>query len=127
MSNENYPYFFTQRVGDLTYHSGYTWKAEAVDDLGGKVKELTAASTADANLWVYMAKDPYFYGIVGAAYIGTMCKGWEPYGITASISEKRSNVISTAEVVTHEMGHNMGKSCKILYLNLQIFLITHSV
>ena len=115
----------------MTYHSGYTWNAESgdgQDDLGGKIKELTAASTVDANLWVYMAKDPNFYGVVGVAWLGTMCKGWaKPNGYTASITEKRSNALTTAEVVTHEMGHNMGKSCKILHLNLQIFLITHFV
>ena len=40
---------------------------------------------------------------------GTACKGWaKANGYTASINEKRGSVLSTAEVVTHEMGHNLG-------------------
>ena len=113
----------------MTYHSGYTWNAESSDgqdDLDGAVKQLTAASTANANLWIYMAKDPNFFGVIGVAWVGTMCKGWaKPNGYTASINEKRSNALTSAEVVTHEMGHNMGMSCKVSCLNLKISLFLH--
>lgn len=97
-----------ERVGDLTYHAGQTWRAESSSgSLSGPVKDLTAASTSGANLHVYMAKDQQYFGVVGVAWLGTLCVGpWKPY--QASINEKRSSILSTAEVVTHEIGHNVG-------------------
>lgn len=97
-----------ERVDDLTHHAGQTWKAESSSgSLSGPIKQITAASNSDANLFVYMAKDEAFYGVVGLAWVGTLCRSFWP-GYQASINEKRSSVLTSAEVVTHEMGHNMG-------------------
>ena len=88
-----------QRDGDYTYHSGNTWKAEPDSgSLDGPIKSITAASTSNAHLFVYMCKDPAFYGVVGLAWVGTLCgpdswKGWK-----ASINEKRESAVSSAEV-----------------------------
>ena len=48
--------------------------------------------------------------VVGKAWVGTLCgpdtwKGWK-----VSISEKQESILATAEIVAHEMGHNMGMS-----------------
>ena len=83
-----------QRVGDLTYHSGHTWKAEK-SYLEGSIKSLTGASTSNAHIHVYLCADSEFYGTVGYAYVGTLCK-WKTY--QCSINEKRSNTLTTAEV-----------------------------
>ena len=91
----------------MTHHAGQSWKAESdSNSLQGPIKDITAADTTDADLWVYLAKDEQMFGVVGLGWVGTLCKTtWSGY--QASISEKRSSVLSTAEVVTHEMGHNM--------------------
>ena len=81
-----------QRVGDFTYHSGQTWKAEqSINHVNG----LTSSSSANANLWVYMCKDPNYSGVVGIAYVGTLCQSKR---YQCSINERRSNVVTTAEV-----------------------------
>ena len=61
----------------------------------GPVKELTEASTSDAHLHVYMCKDQAMSGVVGIAWVGTLCK-WKGY--QASVNEKRYDVVGTAEV-----------------------------
>ena len=45
-----------------------------------------------------MCKDPAFYGVIGLAWVGTLCgpNSWKGY--KASINEKRQNAVSTAEV-----------------------------
>ena len=44
-----------------------------------------------------MCKDQAFYGVVGLAWVGTMCKtSWKGYN--AGVNEKRGNVLSTSEV-----------------------------
>lgn len=92
----------------MTHHVGQTWKAEPdSNSLQGPIKTLTANSNVDADLWVYMAKDPAFYGVIGLAWVGTLCRTWWP-GYQASINEKRGSVLNTAQLVTHEMGHNLG-------------------
>ena len=88
-----------QRDGDYTYHSGNTWKAEPDSgSLDGPIKSITAASTSNAHLFVYMCKDPAFYGTIGLAWVGTLCgpNSWKGY--KASINEKRASAVSTAEV-----------------------------
>ena len=50
-----------------------------------------------ADLGVFMCKDPEFYGVVGLAWVGTMCKTtWSGYN--AGVNEKRENVLATSEV-----------------------------
>jgi len=100
-----------QRDGDYTYHSGNTWKAEPdFGSLDGPIKSITSGSSSNAHLFVYLCKDPAFYGTIGLAWVGTLCgpNSWKGY--KASINEKRASAVSTAEVVAHEMGHNMGMS-----------------
>jgi len=95
-----------ETTGDYTYHQGQSWKAEPdSNSLQGPIKDLTSASTANANLWVYLCKDTEFYGVVGLAYVGSLCYS---KSYSCGVNEKRGNLVSTAEVVIHEMGHNMG-------------------
>ena len=44
-----------------------------------------------------MCKDPAFYGTVGLAWVGTMCKTYYS-GYNAGVNEKRENVLATSEV-----------------------------
>ena len=96
-----------ERVGDLTHHVGHDWIADSdKGDLAGPIKEITLASDSDAHLFVYLCKDET-YGTTGYAWVGTLCRTYWP-GFQTSISEKRSSVLTTAELVTHEVGHNLG-------------------
>ena len=98
-----------ERDGGYTYHQGQNWKAEPESgSLDGPIKDITYASSSNAHLFVYLCKDPAFYGVIGLAWVGTLCgpNSWKGY--KASINEKRGNAVSTAKVVAHEMGHNMG-------------------
>ena len=44
-----------------------------------------------------MCKDSAFYGTVGLAWVGTMCKTYYS-GYNAGVNEKRENVLATSEV-----------------------------
>ena len=98
-----------ERDGDYTYHEGQTWRAESSSgSLSGPVKDITAASSSNAHLFVYLCKDPQMWGTIGIAWVGTLCgpNSWKGY--KASVNEKRSSAVKTAEVIAHEMGHNLG-------------------
>ena len=51
-----------------------------------------------------MCKDEAFYGVVGRAWVGTLC-GYDPlihsYGYNAGVNEKRQNVLATSEVIDY--------------------------
>merc|ERR1711971_1511869 len=93
-------------IGGYTYHSDQSWTADG-DILGGSVKDIAAADNSGADVQVFMCKDSSFYGTVGIAWVGTMCKTYYS-GYNANLNEKRQNVLSSSSVVAHEMGHNMG-------------------
>ena len=98
-----------ERDGDYTHHAGQTWKAEPDSgSLDGPIKDITYASSSNAHLFVYLCKDPQSWGVIGLAWVGTLCgpNSWKGY--KASINEKRNSAVKTAEVVAHEMGHNLG-------------------
>ena len=73
--------------------------------MGSTIRSITSSNPVSADLYVYLCKDQQFFGTIGIAYLGTMCLSKQ---YATSINEKRDNVINTAEVVVHEMGHNMG-------------------
>ena len=86
-----------QRDGDYTYHAGNEWKADG-DILRASVKDITTSSSSNAHLFVYMCKDPQFFGTIGIAWVGTLCRPNNWKGYKASINEKRESAISSAEV-----------------------------
>ena len=69
---------------------------------------MTSASTANANLWVYLCKDTEFYGVVGLAYVGSLCYS---KSYSCGVNEKRGNLVSTAEV-------SINATKKFLFRNL---------
>ena len=78
---------------------GHSWRADSESGpLDGPIKIITKESTEDANLWVYLCKDPEFYGTIGLAWVGTLCSDLWLKGYRAGINEKRENVLVTAEV-----------------------------
>ena len=88
-----------------SHHASQKWRAEPLTgSLSGPIKDITESLTDNAKLWVYMAKDKKLHGTLGLAWIGTFCKT-NSKGYQASINEKRDNVLTTAEIVTHEIGH----------------------
>ena len=90
-----------ERDGGYTHHAGYSWKAESDSgSLDGSILDITASSTSDAHLFVYMCKDPEFYGVVGLAWVGTLCGPSSWKGYKASINEKRESAVASAEVST---------------------------
>merc|ERR1711971_959239 len=94
-------------IGGYEYHADQSWKADSDSgNLQGPIKTIAAADTTGADLQGFLCKDTSFYGVIGLAWVGTMCKGWAGYN--AGVNEKRQNVLATSEVVAHEMGHNMG-------------------
>ena len=90
-----------QKTGDNTYHSGYSWKADPDANSFDQIRPITEASTADANLWVYMGNDQ-LYGYVGLAYVGVLCYS-KTY--SCSINEKMENVVATTEVIIINMNY----------------------
>ena len=76
--------------------------------MDGPIFQITASSSSNANLFVYLCKDPNFFGVIGLAWVGSLCVGDNLKGYRTSINEKRENAVATAEVVAHEMGHNLG-------------------
>merc|ERR1711935_282220 len=97
-----------EAIDGYSYESGQSWTAESSSgSLRGPIKAITAASNSNADLHVFLCKDPELYGVIGLAWVGTMCKtSWAGYN--AGVNEKRESVLATSEVVAHEMGHNMG-------------------
>ena len=83
-----------QKPEGNTYHSGYTWKADPDANSFAEVRPIVAASNADADLWVMMAKDQYS-GYIGLAYVGVLCASKQ---YSCSINEKLYNVVASAEV-----------------------------
>merc|ERR1719328_327135 len=79
-----------QRDGDYTHHAGQTWKAESdSNSLQGPIRDITAAHPSDANLFVYMCKDPEMWGTVGLGWVGTICGPSSWKGIKANVNERR--------------------------------------
>ena len=58
----NYTYNFIQAIGGYSYEAGESWRAEG-GDLSGAIKNITAASNSNADLHVFLCKDPEFYGM----------------------------------------------------------------
>ena len=87
-----------QAIDSYTYQAGQSWTAESAGgSLSGPIKDIAAADMSGADLGVFMCKDPEFYGVVGLAWVGTMCKTtWSGYN--AGVNEKRENVLATSEV-----------------------------
>ena len=86
-------------TGQYEWHEGNTWRADSTSgSLSGPIKDITTASTAEANLWVYFCKDQTEIGTVGLAWVGSLCNSkWKPY--QAGITEKQDTVLNTAKVI----------------------------
>ena len=86
-----------QVLGAYTYHPGQTWRAEPdAGSLDGPIKAIAAADNTGADLNVFLCKDSQLFGVVGLAWVGTMCQGWPGYN--AGVNEKRTSVLGTSEV-----------------------------
>ena len=91
-----------QAIGGYTYHADQSWKADSSSgSLDGPIKSIAASDNSGADLGVFMCKDSEFYGVVGLAWVGTMCKGWAGYN--AGVNEKRQNVLATSEVNQYQI------------------------
>jgi len=96
-----------EAIHGYTHHPGQSWKADPDSgSLDGPIKTIAANDNSGADLGVFLCKDDVFYGIVGLAWVGTICQNWPGYN--AGVNEKRQTVLGTSEVVAHEMGHNLG-------------------
>ena len=78
------------------YHAGQSWEASG-EMLSGPIKTIAAADNSGADLAAFFCKDTSFSGVVGIAWVGTMCKTYWP-GYNAGLNEKRQNVLATSEV-----------------------------
>ena len=97
MFQNHYAKLFQQVIGGYEYHADQSWKADSDSgNLEGPIKTIAAADTTGADLQVFLCKDTSFYGVIGLAWVGTMCKGWAGYN--AGVNEKRQNVLATSEV-----------------------------
>ena len=94
-----------ERVGDLTHHENQRWKAKT--KFLRRMRRIIKRDETGADLYVFLTKDEQYYGTVGIAWVGTLCLPTWP-GSECGITEKRNTVLETAEIVTHEMGHNLG-------------------
>ena len=98
LSKDNFSGWCFQAIGGYTYHAGQKWKANpSYGSLEGPVKRIAAADNSGADLGVFMCKDTSIYGVIGYAWIGTLCKT-SYKGYNAGVNEKRQNVLLTSEV-----------------------------
>ena len=96
-------YVYFKITGDYTHHAGHTWSAGTnalvdadLDDLTIHITPITKASTADANLWVYLADADYDVdGNGGLAWMKSLCTNKAK---SCSITEKSASSVNTAEV-----------------------------
>ena len=70
--------------------------------------DITAASPHDVNLWVFLTGSASQGGAAGMAWKGFLCSSNKAFrtSITKYVWEDEY----TAEIVTHEIGHNLGLS-----------------
>ena len=88
------PHF--QAIGGYTYHAGQSWKADSAS-IYGPIKSIAAADNSGTDLHVFMCKDTAFYGVIGVAVLGMLCKtSWPGYNV--GVNEKRQNILATSEV-----------------------------
>ena len=80
------------------------------------MKDITASSSSNANVHVYMCKDPQFFGTIGIAWVGTLCSSDNFKGYKASINEKRESAVASAEVRHLTTFHN---DSQVIAHNLQ--------
>ena len=60
----NYTNNFIQAIDGYSYEEGESWRAEDEGgSLDGPIKDITAASNSNADLHVFLCKDPEFYGM----------------------------------------------------------------
>ena len=86
-------------MGGYTYHAGQSWKADPNSgSLDGPIKSIAADDDSGADLGVFMCKDPEFYGVIGLAWLGTLCRTSSFPGQNAGVNEKRQNILATSEV-----------------------------
>ena len=59
-----FTYTFFQAIDGYSYESGQSWTAESSSgSLSGPIKAITAASNSNADLHVFLCKDPELYGM----------------------------------------------------------------
>ena len=63
-----------------------------------------------SNLYIFMTYSENNQGTVGIAYVGTVCRSDNQAYLRASISQYLEDDITTAEIVAHEIGHNLNMS-----------------
>ena len=89
-----------QAIGGYTYHADQSWKADSSSgSLDGPIKSIAASDNSGADLNVFMCKDTEFFGVVGLAWVGSMCRTNWP-GYNAGVNEKRESVLSSSEVTS---------------------------
>ena len=93
-----------QSVGKPKFHNTY-WKAS--ENSLNHASSLTRNSKDKANLWVYLCYDTATYGTAGIAWMNSICRSKE---LSSSMNEKQSSAAGTAQLVAHEIGHNLGMS-----------------
>ena len=95
----NHYQFIIQMVGSPVQYD------ETIDGLEG-FREKKKQDKVDANLWVYLSKT--VKGAMGWAWLGSLC---DPGDNQVSITHAdKNNMLWASEIVTHEMGHNLGMS-----------------
>jgi len=70
--------------------------------------DITAASPHDVNLWVFLTGSASRGGAAGMAWKGVLCSSNKAF--RTSITKYLWEDEYTAEIVTHEIGHNLGLS-----------------
>ena len=70
--------------------------------------DITAASPHDVNLWVFLTGSASQGGAAGMAWKGFLCSSNKAF--RTSITKYLWEDEYTAEIVTHEIGHNLGLS-----------------
>lgn len=69
------------------------------------VNTLARADSREPNLFVYMTYQNNLPGVAGIAWLGVVCDSDKGY--KTSINEYFYNDLDSAEIVAHEIGHNL--------------------
>lgn len=95
-----------KRQGGIKYYQGRNLAADgpSLDQM----KPVTKSELQGADLMVYCCSEQDLYGVIGLAFVGTVCTNL--HEAKQSTNEWRPEVIQFASLLAHEIGHNLGMS-----------------